>query len=104
MTDTDTLPLVTETTAIPPIATIRLTEIPLPPPDKPKRTPKMRKDEYVVLYTQAKMELHEKDIKIASLNAQLASLANTRDYPNVLHFVALFVGIVCGVLITLLAR
>ena len=103
MTETDTLPLVTETTAIPPIATINMLTIP-PPKQKPKRTPKMRKDEYVVLYTQAKMELHEKDLKIASLNAQLAGLANVREYPNILHFVALFVGIVCGVLITLLAR
>ena len=104
MTDTDTLPLVTETTAIPPIATIRLTEIPLPPPAKPKRTPRLRKDEYVVLYTQAKMELHKKEVEISNLKTEISRLVGKRDYPNILHFVALFVGIVCGVLITLLAR
>ena len=99
----DALPLAEVTTSIPPIATISMSAIPLPPPKhKPKRTPRLRKDEYVALYTKQQIELHDKDLKIAALNARLTDAE--REFPNITHFVALFVGIVCGVLITLLAR
>jgi hypothetical protein len=105
----DALPLAEVTTSIPPIATISMSAIPLPPPKhKPKRTPRLRKDEYVALYTKQQIELHEKDIEIAQLkahrNIQITELASAQDFPNAMHFVALFVGIICGILICLLAR